>query len=188
MPSLLVTLRDILLLRRGPQDLPYSPILLLIVAAADLALQQWATALLPVEHDQPARVVVEVALYLGLFYLLLHALQRQARFVQAATASVCVDALTNALVLPLLSLMEPALRASAQPGATPETVAGAMNGGVALASLLFIAIVVWRLVVNVHILRQTLEIRLFAALLAHLALLFASTVIVAALFGVAPRN
>lgn len=189
MPSLLVTLRDILLLRRGPQDLPYSRVLLAIAVVASLLLSQWLAALQPPQAQGGIfSAVVGTALNLGLLYLLLNALQRQARFVQTATAILLVDVTAAVLLLPLLHVIGPVLRVTATPGATPETVAAAMNGSIALATLLFVAVGIWNLVVNAHILRQTLEIRLMPALLINMALLFAGQIVLSALFGGAEGN
>lgn len=186
MPSLLVILRDILFLRRGPQDLPYSPALLAVAVVARLLLAQWlATFRPPQAQGGPLISIVGTALELGLLYLLLNALQRKVRFVQTATASLLVDAIIAVVLLPLLHMLEPVLVVMATPGATPETVAAAMNGAAALAMLLFAAVGIWNLVVNAHILRQALEIRLMPALLINVALVFASQIVLSALFGVA---
>ena len=179
MPSLLVTLRDLLLLRRGPQDLPYSPVLLAIAALASLLVSQWAAnVLLPQRQDQLISVVAALALHLGLLYLLLNALQRQARFVQTATASLCIDVVFTTAMLPGLMVVQPLLSATGAPP-PPEAITGVAF----LASLLLIGLAIWRIVVDAHILRQTLEIRLMPALLINMALLFAGQIVLGALFG-----
>ncbi|HSX59323.1 MAG TPA: hypothetical protein VLF18_03885 [Tahibacter sp.] len=186
MPSLLAILRDILLLRRGPQDLPYSPALLTMAALAGLLVSQMAgVLLLPTQQDLFVRVAAALGLGLGLLYLLLHVLQRQARFVQTATASLFVDLVFTAITLPLLPLIEPALRVAAKQNSTPDDMAAVMNGGVAAAVLLFVVIGIWRILVDVHVLRQALEIRPFAAFLIYFAMFFASNIMLGALFGVA---
>ncbi|WP_257386273.1 hypothetical protein [Tahibacter caeni] len=184
MLSLLVTLRDILVLRRGPQDMPYSPVLLAIAALASLFVSQWATTvLLPQRQDQLLSVAAALALHLGLLYLLLNALQRQARFVQTAAASLSVDVVFTAAMLPALMVVQPLFSRSGAPP-PPE----ALTGGAFLASLLLIGLAVWRIVVDAHILRQTLEIRLMPALLINMALLFAGQIVLSALFGGAEGN
>jgi hypothetical protein len=189
MPSLLVTLRDILLLRRGPQDLPYSLVLLAIAVVARLLLSQWLATFQPPQTQSGLLIsIVGTALDLGLLYLLLNALQRQSRFVQTATAILLVDVIAATVLLPLLHVIEPVLNVMATPGATPEAVAAAMNGAIALAALLFVAVGVWNLVVNSHILRQALEIRLMPALLITMALEFAGQIVLSALFGGAEGN
>lgn len=181
MPSLPAILRDILLLRRGPQDLPYSPILLVVAGLASLFVSYWATALLlPQQSDLLPRVVAALLLHLGFLYLLLNALQKRARFVQTAFASLLVDVLFTAVVLPLLPVFEPLSRR----GATPDSVTAAA----AFASLLFLAFGIWRIVVDAHIVRQALDIRLLPALLINVALVFASQIVLGALFGVAEGN
>ncbi|GMV31842.1 MAG: hypothetical protein AMXMBFR59_39670 [Rhodanobacteraceae bacterium] len=178
MPSLLAILRDILFLRRGPQDLPYSPTGLVIAAIASVFVSYWATALLlPKQPDLLPRVLAALLLHIGLLYLLLNALQHRARFVQTALASLLGDVLFTGVVLPLLPIFEPLSRS----GATPDSVTPAA----ALASLLFLAFGIWRIVVDAHIVRQALEIRLLPALLINVALVFASQIVLGALFGVA---
>ena len=177
MPALLVILRDILFLRRGPQDLPYSPLLLAIVAAVCLMISLWAgSILMPKQTDTLLRVLAGLLLHLGFLYLLLNALQHQARFVQTALASLLVDVLFTAVVLPLLPIFEPFSRNAP----TPDNV----NGVAAIASLLLLALGVWRIVVDAHILRAALEVRLLAALLINTGLFFAAQVVLGALFGV----
>jgi hypothetical protein len=181
MPSLPVILRDILFLRRGPQDLPYSLLLLVVAGLASMAVSYWATSLvLPDQSDLLPSVVAGVLLHLGFLYLLLNALQRQARFVQTALAKLLVDVLFTAVVLPLLPMIEPLRHGNP----TPESV----TAGAAFASLLFIAFGIWRIVVDAHVMRQALEIRLLPALLINIALVFASQIVLVALFGSVEGN
>ncbi len=177
MPALLLILRDILFLRRGPQDLPYSPGLLAIAAAGCVLISQWAgSILMPQQTDTLLRVLAGLLLHLGLLYVLLNALKHQARFIQTALASLLVDVLFTAVVLPLLPVFEPFRRNPP----TPDNV----NGVAAIASLLLLALGIWRIVVDAHILRSALEIRLLAALMINTGLFFAAQVVLGALFGV----
>lgn len=182
MSSLLAVLRDMLILRRGPQDLPYSLPLLVVAAVASVLLSQWAASLAPqVAESLLLRVVATLLLHMGLLYVLLNAVQRQARFVQTASAFLLVDVLFTAIALPLLPTVLALMPIGKPPGTAvpPE----AMTGAAALASLLFIAVGIWRIAVDAHILRQALEIRLLAALLINVALLFAGNIVIVALFG-----
>jgi len=181
MPSLPAILRDILFLRRGPQDLPYSVALLVIAGLASIAVSYWATSLvLPDQSDLLPGVVVGALLHLGFLYLLLNALQRQERFVQTALAKLLVDVLFTAVVLPLLPMIEPLRHGNP----TPESV----SASAAFASLLFIAFGIWRIVVDAHVLRHALEVRLLPALLLNISIVFASQIVLVALFGSAEGN
>ncbi|MBL8297249.1 MAG: hypothetical protein JNN30_02770 [Rhodanobacteraceae bacterium] len=181
MPSLVAILRDILLVRRGPQDLPYSPLLLAVAALASLAGSYWATVLLlPQQPDVLLHVSAALLLQLGSYYLLLNAFQRKARFVQTSLANLLVDVAFTLAILPLLPIFEPMTRR----GATPDTVTAAA----AFASLLFIAFGIWRVVVAAHILRQALDVRLLPALLIYVALVVTSQIMLGAVFGGAEGN
>lgn len=176
MSEFLSTLRDIVLLRRGPQDLPYSPSALGAAAVATVAVSGIANSLLGEGVDSAmVRTAVLVVLSLGLLYLLLLSQQRQARFNQTALASLLVSAVFALLLLPVLALSGPL----PTPGTPPASVTGTQM----LGMLLIIVAGVWKFVIDAHILRNALEIRLMPALLIAFAMEFAVTVLVSALFG-----
>lgn len=181
MPELLSILRDIVLLRRGPQDLPYSPSALGTVAVATVAVSGVANSLLGEGVESAmVRTAVLVALSLGLLYLLLLSQQRQARFSQTALASLLVSAVFALVLLPVLVLSGPL----PTPGTAPENVTGAQL----LGMLAIIVVGLWKFVIDAHILRNALEIRLMPALLIVFAMEFAVTVLVSALFGKPPEG
>ena len=102
---------DIVLWRRGPQDLPASPLLLALSAAAYVVVSIIQLALL----DEPATawfvfVVLDPVLLLGGVWLLLRLFGHRERFVQTATAVLGTGAVLGVLLfLPtqwLLSLLE----------------------------------------------------------------------------------
>jgi hypothetical protein len=109
---------DIVLWRRGPQDLPASPLLLGITVAAYVAVSAAQLALL---HESAASwfvfVVLDPLLLTGGTWLLLRLFQHTERFLQTATAVLGTGALLGLLLfLPLqwiLSLL----------GAGPESPA-----------------------------------------------------------------
>jgi hypothetical protein len=182
MLALLVVVRDILLLRRGPQDLPYSPPLLIAALLASFGISVLASASAARPGEEPAAsVAVMLLLYLGFVYLLLNATQREARFVQTALAWLLVDVVFTALMLPLLTLLGPVLAQA--PAATDAAGPPALSGAQSAAFLLWLALGLWRLFVVAHLLRQALEIRLFFAFLINLAMVMGALVVVLALFG-----
>jgi hypothetical protein len=176
MPSLPLILRDIILLRRGPQDLPFSERALLVTA---VLLVVFAGLINAVQGDSSGmamvRSAVGIGLSLGVLYLVLLSKQFQARFVQTGLASLLVAAVAAALLLPVL------LAAGPLPGpdAKPESLGGAQ----VLSILLFSVIGLWKFVVDAHIVRHALEIRFLLALPITFAMDFAVAVFIVALFG-----
>jgi hypothetical protein len=155
----LYLLRDVCLLRRGPQDMPYSPPLLAGVCALSLLLQLGIAHLLDVDGDALGAGLIGLGLNLGLLYFLLLARGLRNRFVQAALALVGC-----AIVFALLSL--PIVLVTGVHPNTPQTVSPLE----ALVALLALPIVVWKLMVDAHILRHSLDIPFLGGLV--LALLW----------------
>lgn len=177
MPDFLLTLRDIVLLRRGPQDLPFTPSLLGMVFVADVALSALMESLLNLGEGALLRNVAGTGLALGLIYLLLYAKQFQARFIQTGLAFLLVSVVFTALIVVLFTVLAPL----PLPGTKPELVTGAQM----LSLLAFFALALWKLAVDAHVLRHALEIRYLLALPIALGLHFAVSVLVGALFGAA---
>lgn len=148
MPSVIETFRDILLLRRGPQDLPYSPPWLAGAAALSVGVQ------LPVawQRELGAGTVllsaaVWLAFSLGLLRLLLAMRRKNNRFVQAATAFLGCNTAFNALGLPIALLV-------GEPPQTPEQ----MTGVQLLAALISLPLLIWKVAVDAHVFRHSLDI------------------------------
>lgn len=148
MPAVVEIFRDILMLRRGPQDLPYSAQLLGIVAAICIAVQ------LPVAWMRDigaGTVLVSAALWLafslGLLRLLLTLREKGSRFVQAATAFLGCNAAFNAIGIPIALLV-------GTPPQTPEQMTGAQ----VVAGLISLPLLVWKVAVDAHVFRHSLDI------------------------------
>lgn len=181
MSEFLSILRDIVLMRRGPQDLPYSPTALGSVAAATVAVSGIANSLLGESVETAmVRTAALVALSLGLLYLVLLSQQRQARFNQTALANLLISAIFALLLLPVLAISGPL----PAPGAPPDSITGTQM----LSMLLIIIAGLWKFAIDAHILRHALEIRFMPALLIAFAMEFAVTVLVAAMFGKPPEG
>jgi hypothetical protein len=181
MSEMVSTLRDIALMRRGPQDLPYSPSVLGGVAAATVVVSGIANSLLGESVEiAMVRTAVVVGLSLGLLFLVLLSQQRQARFNQTALASLLISAVFALALLPVLALSGPL----PTPNTPPESVTGAQM----FSMLLIIVAGLWKFAIDAHILRSALEIRFMPALLIAFAMEFAITVFVAAVFGKPPEG
>lgn len=146
---------DLCLLRRAPQDLPASQVLLALAAGIGL-LGSLLLAL--TAGEKPIIGVLQGLLDLGFMLALLHvalrALNKSARFAQTATALLGADTLMGFLALLPLTLAA---------GADEQ------SGLLALAGLLFLALVIWNVLVSAHILRHAFEIALAAGIFVAIA-------------------
>ncbi|HYM43936.1 MAG TPA: hypothetical protein VET46_14340 [Steroidobacteraceae bacterium] len=133
---------QIALLRRGPQDLPASILLLLLTLAGYLAVNALVSSLLPVTADWPAQLAVEVLFTLGWYAGLLRLVGRRERFVQTATG-----------VFGLRTLIAPAVTACAWLSRRFEHD-GTWQLPIAVAGL---ALVIWLIAANSHVVKAALE-------------------------------
>lgn len=147
-------MRDICLLRRGPQDAPFSPRLLVAVCVLSLLLQLAIASVLGIEGDAIGAGLLGLAFNLGVLYALLALRGVRSRFVQTAIALTACAILFAILSVPIVLL------AGGKPP-TPET----MTPLQAVLGLLALPVVVWKLVVDAHILRHSLNLPFFAGLL-----------------------
>lgn len=154
MIPLLEAIRDLLLLRRGPQDLPHSPRLLLGVCLFTLALQMTIAFVLGIEGNALLAGIVGLVFNLGVLYLLLSLRHLRNRFVQAGTALLLCGLAFSLLSLPIT------LMVGGHPP-TPET----MTPLQALLGAISLPIVIWYLIVNAHVLRHSLDLPFLAGLL-----------------------
>lgn len=157
--------------RRGPEDMPYSPPLLIALLIGCAALQAGFNLYNGATPGVVAAVVTGGLGFLGALYLLLSGRGKSARFVQTLTAlaavyllfGVVLDALISGLSLAALSkqLLE-------HPGNPPALTAWQtlLIPGVTVLAL-------WEFGVCAGILRRALEVPLAGAVLALLLLLLA---------------
>lgn len=153
MGPLLTLVWDICRLRRGPQDLPYSPRLLLLVCAFSLGLQLAIAYVLAVEQDTLGAGVLSLAFQLGVLYLLLNLRGVRSRFVQTALALLSCALLFILLSLPI------ALLAGDRPLA-PEQ----MTPLQVLLGLISLPLLIWKITVDAHILRHSLNVPFLAGI------------------------
>lgn len=152
---------DLLRLRRGPQDVPYSPTLLLLALIPYALLGSTLAAFAMPASRALLYGPTEAALLAALVYASLAVRRRPARYVQTLTALVLVGVVFNALSLPLTAL------------ARPENGIG----------LLILALVAWSFAVSVHILRLALDIPVPGSVLVNLGFFFAAYFGLGYLFG-----
>jgi hypothetical protein len=175
MTYLLQLLRDIIQLRRGPQDMPYSPTLLVAVCAASLGLQLGVAYIIGVTGNTLGAGLLGMAISLGMIYLVLMLRNFANRFVQTATTLLCCTIIFSLVTLPIMFLV----------GSQP-IVAGQATPLQALLGLISLPILIWKLVVDAHILRNSLAIPFLAGIVVAIALIVAEYAVGASLNPQAP--
>lgn len=165
MSALLQHLLAICRLRQGPQDLPYAPGVARLLVVAVLLLEAALAPRLAVPEAQILpHAVLSALMLLGPPWLLLRLRARSQRFVQTLTALAGTGLLFTLALAPLLfwAIAAPALP---QPPAPPSPQ-------VLLTSVLVLALAMWKLMIDAHILRQALDWPQAAGLLLALGLFF----------------
>jgi hypothetical protein len=168
MEPLLYLLRDVIQLRRGPQDAPHAPRLLIALCAASLLLQFAIAHVVGIGGATSGLGVLALAFDLGVLYLLLSLRDLTNRFVQAALTRLGCAILFTLLVLPILFL-------SAGHGQAEQVQAW--------FGLVLLPIVLWKLVVDAHILRHSLDLPFLAGLVIAVLWAIAEYVLAGALGG-----
>jgi len=140
---------ELCLLRRNPQDLPASTTLfglvLAVAVVGGLLLSITAGASLAAGL---AQTLLDLLLMLGVLHLATKALNKQARYMQTATALVGADVVIGLVALLPVSLAQP-VATGTEPGAD-----------VLLAGLMFLVLVGWSVLVVGHILRHAFDLSL----------------------------
>jgi hypothetical protein len=171
MKNLIELLRDLCLLRRGPQDLPYSPGLLAALVLALLAFNAVVAAQVP--RVSAAQEVFAVLLLLGLVRATLALAGKPERFMQTATAMIGVRIVFMLLSLPLVVYVT----------SLPQDVAQ-LTGGQTLVVLLGSAVLfAWQVAVRGHVLRHALDQPMRIGVLVGVIYIAAEVVLTLALFG-----
>ena len=137
---------ELCLLRRNPQDLPASQGLLNVIVGIGLL----GGLLLSVTAGGSmlnglVQTGLDFGLMLGVLYLAMRALDKTPRFLQTATALVGADTLVGLVALVPVGLLGPEIEQSPQ---------------LMLAGLMFLALVIWSVIIAGHILRHAFDIRL----------------------------
>lgn len=148
MPPFVLILRDILLLRRGPQDMPYSTQLLISMGALCVLLQLGVTVL----RGQPVGAVIAgaalwLAFTLGALRLILTLRGFANRFVQAATTLLACNLVFTAFAIPVALL-------AGEPPVSPETMTPAQI----IAGLVSLPLMLWKIAVDAHVFRHSFQV------------------------------
>jgi hypothetical protein len=133
---------QIALLRRGPQDIPGSLLVLIITVVAYFIVNFGVSWALRIEGPWELRLLVDVLFTLAWYALLLRIFNRRERFVQTTSAVFGYQAILSPLWLMAVWL----LRRSAENASWHFPV-----------SLLGLILVVWMITVNANILKAALE-------------------------------
>ena len=148
--SLLKLFLQIILLRKGPQDLPYARNLLLVLLFCVTGLRLLAL-FIPVDNsinvspaDRIMFVLASMSIGIGGVYVLLRLFRYSSRSVQTIMAMLGVTLVFYAIGQIL-------------------TVLSVTLGGEGLNTFIVIILLIWSLVVDAHILRQALSISLLVA-------------------------
>lgn len=128
---------DLCLLRKGPQDAPFSPALLLLTYLLNIVA---GTLLVEDAHRAPIEALLQSTLdstlLLALLYPILHLQRRQQRFTQMSIALFGSSILLSLVALPLID---------------PANLDSELADPIAL---MFILLIFWNLLVMGHILRH----------------------------------
>lgn len=161
MMSLLQQLLALCRLQQGPQDLPYAPGVARMLVVAVLLLEALLAPRLAVPEAQILpRTLLSALMLIGSPWLVLQLRARLGRYVQTLIALAGTDVLFTLVATPFLFLIAPESGSLPSPP-SPQTV---------MASMAMMVLVIWKLMVNAHILRQALDWPHFAAVLLVLGL------------------
>lgn len=156
MSELLSRLFAICRLRLGPQDMPYAPAIAQTLVVTVLLLEMALSQLLEVpDRLLLPRTVLSALMLVGAPWLLLHLRARSGRLMQTLIALAGTSLLFTLALVPLLLI--------GAGGVDPAAPAPALSAAVLL-------LVVWKLMVNGHILRYALDWPPLAAALLALGL------------------
>ncbi len=170
--ALLAGLFDIALFRRGPDVLPTSTTLLGIIIASHVAINAFfLSRTAEAAAFWPIALALQEAFTLGWYFVTLKRAGKPERFTQTMTAMYGIDVLFRPIIMPL------ALAFMSQPKGEQAAAAGAL-------AIFVLAVCVWVLAINVHIVRAALEWPILRSLGLFLAQNVAWFVIATLLFGV----
>ena len=170
---------DIILLRRGPEHLPASTLLLGIVVALEIILYSIGDRLFirPVARQFAATPFMQLAgalLTLLTFRIALRLAGKPERFVQTMIAIFA----TNTMAIPALPLLGALLQYNGKPG----------SAAAPLLLLLLCAVVgIWMIAVFVHIVKSAFEWSWLQAALMFIATHIGIAIVLGLIFGEAPK-
>jgi|HubBroStandDraft_1064217.scaffolds.fasta_scaffold00284_14 hypothetical protein len=169
MQQLVRLFTQIALLRRGPQDLPPSALLLVLTLAGYLAVNALVSALLPPVGGWPLQLLVDTLFTLVWYVALLQLVGRPERILQTSTAVFGLQAVLS----PPLIASEWLMRRFGQDAMwqLPIALAG-------------FALLVWLVAANGHVVKAALEWSGTASIMLVILQLFCGQLLLFALFPV----
>ncbi|MDH5612667.1 MAG: hypothetical protein OEY66_09465 [Gammaproteobacteria bacterium] len=146
-----------LLLKAAPQDLPYSAVLLMRI----IFLYVFSGIVVVSGVVEPplavGRMLLNLVIILFFSYVLLSALNLQARYMQTVTALIGTGIMFNLLAWPVLSY------------GNMEQVSGL---SMQVLSLIVLLLISWEILVTAHIFRHALNTKMTQAVLLSMSLFF----------------
>jgi hypothetical protein len=133
---------QIALLKRGPQDVPASPLLLALTVCGFLAASAVVSGLLPPGPGWAPQLLVETLFTLGWYAALLQLVGRSERFLQTATAVFGLRLVLAPLIIASQWLMRRFMQDTTWQ--LPIAVAG-------------LALVIWLIAANSHVVKAALD-------------------------------
>jgi hypothetical protein len=143
---------DIILLRRGPEQLPASSALLAVVVGIYMAISAMVVASVSTQdRNWPAELIIGTVSMLAWYQVALRLAKKRERFAQTMTAMFGVSTIFAPLLMPMLNTVATQVQAKEQPSQ--------------FMTLLSLFLLVWLIVVFVRIVRAAFEWPWPAALL-----------------------
>jgi len=137
MYQLLKLFYGICLLKKGPQDIPASDWLFRVLLIVSIFVDFLVLILNTDLFSSIVQTFVEIALTLGLTWVILYIAKKQFRFQQTVCALMATDILISLLALPAIAIL--------------------VNGGAGSTFIVIILLMVWHWVVSGHIFTHALE-------------------------------
>jgi hypothetical protein len=143
---MLPTVIDLCRLRGGPQDLPHAPALLAILLGAGTALDLTISHAMNHGDNALARSLLSSGVVLGLCWVALAIRRLPHRYVQTASALLACSLVFSLLQLPIALLAGP-----------PPASAAELSNLQILLGWLTLALFVWQISVDAHIMRNAMD-------------------------------
>jgi hypothetical protein len=163
---------DLCRLRGNPHDIPYAPNLLALLVGAGTALDMLVAGLLDETDFTLARSLLSTAIVLALCWVALAIRGLRNRYVQTASALLACSFALSLLQLPIALLAGP----------PPATVVD-MSAAQAIFGWITLALLLWQVGVNAHIMRHAIDASFGLAFALVLSWLIAYWAIDRILFG-----
>lgn len=175
--ALFGVLIDIALLRRGPDSLPTSTVLMAVVIALYIVLSAILTSLIPTAPRLlPLQIAVGTLVTLLCFDLAFRATRKRERFVQTMTGVFGVNAVFLPALLPMELSLLPFIEKPDPANPPPYAL-----------FVLTLFVEIWLIVVQVRIVRAAFEWPYFASIAFFFGERLAGVVIFMLLFGAPPK-